>query len=434
MRPGRGLLRLLALWTLLGVAASLWPALLPVWLGGGLALAALAAWALRRVLRVPALEAERRVAASLPLGVASPVTVRLVNPGTRPLDLELFDHHPETAEPEGLPRRLGVPARGWAETGYRLLPRSRGDRRFGPVGLLVRSPGDLWRRPMEAGAGQTVRVIPNFQAVSRYALRALEDPLGRMGVKVGRRRGEGSEFQQLRDYRPGDSLRRIDWKATSRRQQLISREYAEERNQQVVCLIDCSRRMRARDDGLVHFDQVLNTVLLLAFVALRQGDAVGIMTFSGERRWLPPAKGRRALAEILHRVYDLETTNAPPDYLEAATELMVRQRRRALVVLLSNLRDEDSQELRSALELLRTRHLVVLASLRESALRDRLDRPPRDLADALAVASVHRYLESRRRTFDSLHVRGVLSVDVEPDLLPARIVNRYLDVKRSGLL
>lgn len=434
MRPGRGLLRLLGLWALLGLAASLWPLVVPAWLGGGLVLALLAAWALRRVLRVPPIEAERRVPASLPLGVATPVTVRLTNPGPHPLELELFDHHPETADPEGLPRRITVPARGWAETGYRLRPRSRGDRTFGPVGLLVRSPGDLWRRPMEAGSGQAVRVIPDFQAVSRYALLALSNPLGRIGVKVGRRRGEGSEFQQLRDYRPGDSLRRIDWKATSRRQQLISREYAEERNQQVVCVIDCGRRMRARDDGVVHFDQVLNTVLLLAFVALRQGDAVGVMTFSGERRWLPPAKGRRALAEILHRVYDLETTPAPSDYLEAATELMVRQRRRALVVLLSNLRDEDSHELRSALELLRTRHLVVLASLRESALRDRLEQPPRDLADALTVAAVHRYLEGRRQVFEALQVRGVLSVDVEPDLLPARIVNRYLDVKRSGLL
>lgn len=434
MRPGRGLLRLLGLWTLLGLAASLWPVLVPVWLGAGLALAAATAWALRTVLRLPPPEAERRVPASIPVNVATPVTVRLTNPGRHPLDLELFDHHPDTAVAEGLPRRLTVPARGWAETGYRLRPRSRGDRHFGRVGLLVRSPGDLWRRPVEAGSAETVRVIPDFQAVLRYALRALSDPLGRIGVKVGRRRGEGSEFQQLRDYRPGDSLRRIDWKATSRRQQLISREYAEERNQQVVCLIDCGRRMRAQDDGLVHFDQVLNTVLLLAFVALRQGDAVGVMTFSGERRWLPPAKGRRALSEILHRVYDLETTPAPSDYLEAVTELMVRQRRRALVVLLSNLRDEDSHELRSALELLRTRHLVVLASLRESALRDRLEQTPRDLTEALSVASVHRYLEARRHAFEALQVRGVLSIDVEPDLLPARIVDRYLEVKRSGLL
>lgn len=434
MRPGRGLLRLLGLWTVLGIAGSLWPPVLPLWWIAGAALLGLAAWSWIAVRRLPEPEAERRVAGSLPLGVASPVTIRLTHRGGRPLDLELFDHHPETADAEGLPRRLTVPPRGWAEVSYDVVPRERGDRSFGPVGLLVRSPGDLWRRPMRVGAGETVRVIPDFQAVSRYALLALSDPLGRLGVKVGRRRGEGSEFEQLRDYRPGDSLRRIDWKATSRRGELISREYSEERNQQVVCLIDCGRRMRARDGDLGHFDQVLNSVLLLSFVALRQGDAVGVMTFSGESRWMPPAKGRRALAEILHRVYDLETTNTPSDFLEAATELMIRQRRRALVVLLSNLRDEDSDELRSALDLLRTRHLVLVASLRETALRDRLEEHPRNLGDALTVAAVHRYLESRQRTFEALRLRGTLSVDVEPELLPARIVNRYLDVKRSGLL
>ena len=434
MRPGRGLLRLLALWTVLGVAASLWPPLLWIWGGAGLALLGVAGWSWRFVRRLPEPSAERRVAGALPLGAPSPVTVRLTNRGSHPLDLEVFDHHPETAEPEGLPRRIEVPPKGWAEVAYRLRPLERGDRSFGPVGLLVRSPGDLWRRPMRVGSGETVKVIPAFQAVSRYALLALSDPLGRIGVKVNRRRGEGSEFEQLRDYRPGDSLRRIDWKATSRRGQLISREYSEERNQQVVCLIDCGRRMRARDGEIGHFDQVLNSVLLLSFVALRQGDAVGVMTFSGERRWLPPAKGRRALGEILHRVYDLQTTNTPSDFLEAATELMIRQRRRALVVVLSNLRDEDSAELTSALGLLRTRHLVLLASLRETALRDRLEQLPHNLSEALTVAAVHRYLESRQRAFDALGLRGTLTVDVEPELLPARIVNRYLEVKRSGLL
>lgn len=434
MRPGRGLLRLLAAWALLGIAGAIWRPLLLGWAACGLGVLVAAAWSWWRLRATPVPEAERDAPASFPLGVFTSVRLRLANPGPRPVDLEIFDLHPPFAETEGLPQRLTLPARGWARIEYRLRPTRRGDQDFGAVDVVLRRPADLWRRRLRTGRGQSVRVVPNFQAVARYAILALADQLGQMGIRVGRQRGEGLEFQELREYRTGDSLRRIDWKATARRQQLISRQYQEEKNQQIICLIDCGRRMHARDGDLTHFDHVLNTVLLLAYVALRQGDAIGFQTFSGPERWLPPVKGPAGLQSILRLVYDLETTQSPSDYLEAATRLMIHQKRRALVVLISNLRDEDSDEIVPALRLLRTRNLVLLASLRESILREKLEQPPRDLKDALRTASIHRYLAARRKVLDELQVGGILTVDVEPELLPAQVVNRYLEVKRSGRL
>jgi uncharacterized protein (DUF58 family) len=434
MRPGRGLLRLLAAWTVLGIAAALWRPAFFAWTVCGLLLAGTAAWSWRRLRTTPLPDAEREAAASFPLGVFSSVRLRLVNPGRRPLDVEVFDNHPPHAETEGLPQRLTLPPRGWGRLEYRLRPTRRGDHEFGTLDVLLHTRGDLWRRRLQAGRGQRVRVVPNFQAVARYAILALADQLGQIGIRVGRQRGEGQEFQELREYRSGDSLRRVDWKATARRQQLISRQYQEEKNQQIVCLIDCGRRMHAQDGDLTHFDHVLNTVLLLAYVALRQGDAVGLQTFSGPERWLPPVKGPAGLQTILRRVYDLETTASPSDYLEAATRLMIHQKRRAFVVLISNLRDEDSDEIVPALRLLRTRNLVLLASLRESILQEKLAEPPRDLTGALRTASIHRYLASRRKVLEQLQHGGILTVDTEPERLPSQVVNRYLEVKRSGKL
>jgi uncharacterized protein (DUF58 family) len=434
MRPGPGLVRLLLAWTLLGAAAAAWPPLLPVWAVAGLALAIVATVAWRRLRRLPGFTVERDAPSSLPLGVHTPVRLRLTNHAGRAVDLEVFDVPPVHSETEGLPWRLQVPARGWVELEYRLRPTRRGDHRFGAADLLLFQRGDLWRQRRTAGAPQAVRVVPNFQAVSRFAVLALADQLGQMGIRVGRRRGEGLEFQELREYRDGDSLRRIDWNATARRQRLISRQYQEERNQQIVCLIDCGRRMHARDGDLTHFDHVLNTVLLLSYVALRQGDAVGFLTFSGEERWLPPVQGTVGLEAILRLVYDLETTQSPSDYLEAATRLMMRQKRRALVLLLSNLRDEDSDEIVPALRLLRTRHLVLLASLRETVLKESLERPIDTLRDALRTAAVHRYLSARGGVLEKLQVGGILTLDTEPERLPYQVVNRYLEVKRSGLL
>lgn len=435
MRPGRGLLALLAGWAALGLAAALWRPLLPAWTAaaGAVALAAAAEWL--RLRRMPAPDAERSVAAALALGVASEVELRLVNRAPRRLVLDVADAHPGGAEAEGLPRRVVLPrAGGAAALRYRLRPTQRGNHRFGSVDLLVRSPGDLWRRRLSAGAPQPVRVLPNFQTVARYALLAEESWFARMGVRIDPRRGEGLEFRELREYRAGDSFRRIDWKATSRRRKLISRGYQEERDQQVVFLVDCGRRMRARDAELSHFDHALNGVLLLAYVALRQGDAVGFLSFGGERRWLAPVKGAAGLGALVQRVYDLEPSLQVSDYLEAATALMARQRRRTLVVLLSNLRDEDSDDLLPALRLLRSRNVVLFASLREAVLRQVREQVPEDLEGALRLSAVERYLELRGRTFERLRSAGALALDVEPALLPRHIVRSYLQIKRSGLL
>ncbi len=220
----------------------------------------------------------------------------------------------------------------------------------------------------------------------------------------------------------------------ARWQKAISRQYEEERNQQIVLLLDCGRRLRAQDDDLSHFDHCLNAALLLAWVALRQGDLVGLATLGGIDRYLPPQKGRGGLAALVSTVYDLEPGLEPADYLDAATRLLARQRRRALVVVLTNLRDEDVDELSPALRLLCARHLVLLASLKEQSLREVLLEEPQDLDQALEIAATHRYLAARRKAHEKIKGQGAQILDVEPDRLAIEVVNRYLEIKRGGQL
>jgi uncharacterized protein (DUF58 family) len=249
-----------------------------------------------------------------------------------------------------------------------------------------------------------------------------------------RRRGEGTEFHQLREYREGDAQRTIDWKATARTGRLISREYEEEKDQRVLLVIDCGRRMASKDDELSHFDHALNAALLLAHVALRQGDAVGMMTMAGVNRYCEPRKSVAAVNAILNRVYDIEPTLDIPDYHLAAQEVMRQVRRRSLVIVLTNLRDEDDDTLLPALKLLRTRHLVVLASLREAiisrALWTRVDSFDRAVTHAAAAD----YLAARERAFRRIGAAGAVCLDVEPERLAIALVNRYLELKRGGRL
>ena len=393
MSPGRGLLRLLAVWLLLAVVAAAWPVLRPLWILGGGAIVLFSLLALLELRRPPRLEIERRVPSQLPLGQTTEVELRVRSREPRALDLEIFDHYPTSAELEGLPQRVQIPAladgvdaadgvdgvdaaagEGMAIF-YRLRPRRRGDVEFSRVEVWRHSSFDLWRRRFFFGAPREVRVLPNFRPTLIRGLAGLEERLAQVGVHLQRRRGEGLEFQELRDYRPGDTQRQINWKATARRGQLVTRQYQDDRNQQLVLLLDCGRRMHAREGELTHFDHVLDAALLLAWVALRQGDAVGVQAFAGDRRWLPPVRGRGALERLLDAIYDLETSTESPDFPAAAALLMERQRRRALVLLLTNLRDEDDDELIPAIRTLRRRHLVLVASTRELALGRLRDQP-----------------------------------------------------------
>lgn len=188
------------------------------------------------------------------------------------------------------------------------------------------------------------------------------------------------------------------------------------------------------DGDLSHFDHSLNSALLLAHVALRDGDAVGLMSFAGDERWVPPGKGAPALNRMLESLFDLEPSLRATDYLAAAERLMTRLRKRSLIVVLTNLRDEDDDTLAPAMALLRRRHRVLLASLRERDLDEALARPVRDLDEALLHGAIHEYLDQRNLAFQRLASQGLRALDLLPEQLPLALVNRYLELKRAGLM
>lgn len=439
IRPTPRLWRLGWLWLALAVAATLEPSLTAAWWAGGALAFGLVAVDGAALVRRPRITARREVPGGWSVGRWEEVRLVLENRG-RGLVVELFDHHPPWHACEGMPCTVRVGAGAGLVTSYRLRPVRRGAQSFGAVDARVAGPLGLLRRRLFLGEPEAIRVFPDFRPVARYAFLALDDRLGLMGVHVRRRRGDGMDFHQLREYREGDVLRQVDWKATARRRKLMSREYQVEQDQQVVFLVDCGRRLRAAEEpatsdglpGLSHFDHVLNALVLLTWVAVRQGDAVGLMTFSGPERWVPPRAGSGALPWVLEALVDLEPTLAPSDYREAAQRLAARQRRRALVVVVTNLRDEDAPELLAVLATLGRRHRVLVASLREVALREARIGPAEDLAGALRVAAAWQETAARERVVAEVRARGAAVVDCEPQDLPVALVDRYLAMKRAG--
>ena len=436
MIPSARLLWLVVVLAGLALAASIYPEFQLPWLMAVAGLAVLAALDAFAGLRLPAPAAVRQVPGSLALGVRTEVRLRVANATGMRVRLELHDHHPPGFEAEGIPRRVELERGQWTEVAYQVRPVARGESGFGRAEMRLHSPLGLWLIRKSCANPSCVRVYPNFRALAKYTLLATDNRLSQIGVLQVRRRGEGTEFHQLREFRQGDSQRAIDWKATSRTARLISREYEEEKDQRVLLVVDCGRRMAAKDDvdELSHFDHTLNAALLLAHVALRQGDAVGLMTMAGVDRYVEPRKSVAAVNAILNRVYDIEPTLSVPDYDLAARDVMRRVRRRSLVIVLTNLRDEDDETLLPALKMLRTRHLVVLASLREAIISRALSTRVDSFDRAVTHAAAADYLASRERTFRRIGASGAVCLDVEPARLAISLVNRYLELKRGGRL
>ena len=352
--------------------------------------------------------------------------------------MQLFDHHPANFEVQRQPNKLILPSKHQAEIQYKVKPLQRGDDCFTGIDLLLNSPLRLWQRKLFISQEQQIKVYPNFAEIAHYALLATDNRLSQMGVRRRQRRGEGQDFHQLREYRVGDTLKQVDWKASSRHRKLISREYQDERDQQIVFLVDCGRRMRHMEDGQAHLDQALNAMLLLAYVSIRQGDSAGFLSFAGadstQAKWSPPQKGAHIVNHLLNQTYDLQSSLDAADYIGAAQQLLSLQRKRSLIVIMTNTRNEDQEDLQQAVRLLSRKHLVVLADLQEPGLRESLSQPPKDLDNALQFHGVLDYLQYRKQGHEALRHAGAICIDTTAKELPVRLVNQYLDIKQSGRL
>lgn len=351
-----------------------------------------------------------------------------------PWVITLYDHYPNTWRGTDLPQTLKLMPGKVATIFYEVTPSVRGDDQFGAIEQMFFSRLGLWHIIKKQEATKPVKVLPDFAQIMGAGITNLERWMNLLGAKKMPRKGLGQDFHQLREYRDEDTFRQIDWKATARKQSLVSREYQDERDQQIVFLLDCGRNMRAKDGDVSHFDCALNAMLLLTYTALRHGDSVGVLTFSNETpRFIRPGKGTAQLGHIVHGLYDVVPTTRTSDYAQAADVLLSQQRRRALVIVLTNLSNEGEMELLSSLKHISRRHRLLIASLKEEVL-DRVSQTPvHDFDGALSYAGAISYLRDMNALYQKLHTHKVPFMSTHPREFGGELISQYLKFKRDGL-
>jgi uncharacterized protein (DUF58 family) len=258
-------------------------------------------------------------------------------------------------------------------------------------------------------------------------------------IRQIRKRGQGLEFESLRDYQEGDSIRLIDWRATSRnyrmdgKLKLIVRKYQEEQDQQILFIIDSGYRLPDH-----HFDSALEALMLLSYIALKHGDAVAAASFGAHDLWIPPRKGMSAYTGLMNGLYDLHSSPVPSSPFLALENALSRLHRRSFIVLISNFREEDDKSLAWILPRINKRHLLLLVSFRESeaeALAFPAKIPGAKTTDeVLETAAAFAYLANRRRLYRKWEHSGLLVLETSPQYISTSLINKYLSVKRSGKL
>ena len=384
--------------------------------------------------RSPAIEIRREAPAVASL--SRPIEVRLFvrNRTRRPLHARINQVSSAGALATGVPVEIDLAPGALEVRSYRLRPVRRGVEALGPHYVRTWTPFRLWIRQIVLPGPEEVRVIPDVRGARRYDLVARKDrSAGR--ARSRRLRGGETEFERLRDYSPDDEFRRIDWKATARRRRLTAREFQLEQNQNVVCLVDCGRLMTAEWGGYAALDYALNAVTMLAHVAVRRGDRVGLLAFTDRiERYVPPSGGRNAPRAIVRGTHDLFPRLVEPDHELAFRTLRRRVSSRTLVVLLTHALDEGTTDRirRLAAELM-PRHLPVVALVRDEALHHCAETPSRGDGLFTQAAAIELF-SARRRTLERMRRQGILAVEVGPTDLTSAVVGRYIEAKGRALL
>ncbi|WP_037316473.1 DUF58 domain-containing protein [Amycolatopsis orientalis] len=424
-----GRLGLLAL-----LAAPVVGLLLPGWAGIGLAAAVLLLLVVLDLLlagSVRRLRFARSGATSVRLGEACEVTLTVANPGGRPVRAKLRDAWPPSAGAEDR-HRLSLPAGERRVVTTRLLPTRRGDRRAARVTVRSVGPLGLAARQGSHDVPWTVRVLPPFHSRKHLPSRLarLQQLDGRNAVLI---RGQGTEFDSLREYVIGDDVRSIDWRASARASDVMVRTWRPERDRQVVLVLDTGRVSAGRVGDAPRLDAAMDAALLLAVLAARAGDRVDL--FAYDRQVQAAVQGSTdLLPALVNAMAPLEPSLIETDARGMVAEVLRRTRRRALVVLLTGLDAAPLEEgLFPVLSKLTSRHQLVVASVADP----RVAEMAAGRGDAEAVydaAAAERVLAERRQVTARLARHGVEVVDAVPEDLPPRLADRYLALKAAGRL
>ncbi len=379
---------------------------------------------------------QREALRTVSLRKTHPVRLVVESLANRPYAMEIRDEIPPEFQAKPAEFRVILAGRSRATMDYELLASRRGALALEKTYLRVRSPFSLWHRDLEYDCQTPLHIYPDLKQLEEYAILARTNRLSLLGVRRTRKVGQDNEFERLRDFTRDDVYKHIDWRSSARRRKLTVKDFQSNQSQRIVFVIDCGRMMVNSAGGLSLLDHAFNSMLMLSYVALRQGDSVGLLCFSDEIHcYVPPKSGNAQMNRLLHACFDRFPRLVESRYDEAFLYLDSHCRKRSLVVMITNLIDEvNANQVQQYLGASMRRHLGLGVLLRDQQIFSAAEAKPRDDQELYRGAAAADLLLWRAQVLRNLDTLGVRTLDVMPEHLTAPLVNSYLEIKARHLL
>jgi uncharacterized protein (DUF58 family) len=382
------------------------------------------------------LHVRRKFDPVLSVRAANKITVELENEGLEPVKGRIREEPPAGCFASRQEFPISIRPESVVEVEYFLTPTERGSDFFRGTYVRLQCPLGLVERQLKLNTEQPVRIYPNILALRNFELLNQHGRLREIGIRRSRQRGLGTEFESLRDYAEGDDYRKIDWKATARRDKLIVRQFEQERNQAVMIVIDIGRGMLAEVNGVRKLDHALDSCLMLTHAAAMAGDFVGLLVYSDVvKRYIPPKKGRNQIGIIIEALHDLVAEPVESDPKAAFAYLSSRWKRRALLVTFTDCEHHDKAlELTTAMGPLVRRHLALVARVSDPHLREANEFSLDTVAGMYKRAAAALLAMDRKEAGVALSTANIHSLEAEPQDLASALVNFYFMVKEKSIL
>jgi len=371
------------------------------------------------------------------IGDPTRVMLHIRNDSSARRTLIIKDEYPaEMVLEEAREARIDLPAQRTADFYYSVTPPRRGRYEFGQTAVRFLSRFGLVWCQVYLGTPESVKVYPNMRRAREIELKALGTQSFLAVQRRAVRRGEGREFESMRDYVLGDELRHISWTATARRSKLTTRQYQIERDQTVMIAIDGGRLMTGRIASETKFDTAVHASLALMSACAKAGDNAGLLVFGRRvKKFLPPKRGIENIDGVLEAVHDLEPELIEPSYARAFQFIASNVKKRSFVVILTDVIDkESSKQLITSLKLLRPRHLPLVATIGDRDLNTTVNSRPETIKDVVTQSAAEEIIHQRESALRSVESIGGLALDVTTETIGPRLLETYLRVKERGLL
>lgn len=380
--------------------------------------------------------ATRTTPEKLSNGDENPVTVRLQSGYSFPISIRVIDELPFQFQLRDFEvnRKMAANANDTFE--YLLRPTERGEYHFGKLNVYVSSPLRLVSRRFMFGDGQMVPTYPSYIQLRKYDLMAFSNRLFQYGLKKIRRIGHTMEFEQIKDYIPGDDIRTINWKATAKKNQLMVNQFQDERSQNVYMAIDKGRVMKMPFDGLSLLDYAINSTLVLANVILKKGDKAGMFTFSKKVENRVAAEKRSGqMQKILETLYNVNTNFFESDYGRLYADIKKNINQRSLILLYTNFETLDGLHRQLPyLKGIAKSHLLVVVFFENTELQEVMMSKARNIQEVYDKVIAEKFAFEKRLIVNELRKYGIYSVLTTPENLTIDSINKYLEIKARGIL